>query len=570
MAKNDNLTDFLTDVADAIREKEGSTDLINPQDFSDRIRAIETGGGEGASGGGADDVRFIDYDGTILHTFSKGDFLALTEMPSLPSRSGLICQGWNWSLADAQSYVEKYGKQTIGATYITDDGKTRLYINIADKGRMSVPLRMSISKSNGVIINWGDGSAEEVYPTSGTIVTHIYTEIGNYVITLSPSDDCTITFSGSNNYNTMGAIGAEMTYANMLQKVHIGARVDIGNYAFYQCFSLSSVTIPNGVTSIGQYAFYLCYALSSETIPNGVTSIGQYAFHTSGISFLSMPATLTSLNQYSFYQCRRLISANVAEGTTSIPLDCFEKNHSLESVTIPDSVKSIGGHAFDGCYALRSVSAKGVETMPGYAFQYCYSLGSVDMPNVKSIGAYEFAYCAKLRSISFPLLKSIGDYAFAYSSGLDDITLPDSVTSIGQSAFRECRAMRTIRLPNNITALPNTIFYSCSGFAKINIPNKVTSIGQNAFYYCSSLARIVFPASVSSIAAGAFSYCRGPAVFDFRSHTAVPTLANTSAFGNISTNAKIVVPDELYDDWIAASNWSTYASKIVKASEYTE
>ena len=131
MAKTDNLKDFLTDVADAIREKKGTTDLINPQDFSAEIASIQSG--EGAvSSAFPKAVNFRDYDGTILHSYTKDEFLALSELPPLPTREGLICQEWNWDFADAVEYVTEYGVLEVGANYITNDGKTRVYIKIID------------------------------------------------------------------------------------------------------------------------------------------------------------------------------------------------------------------------------------------------------------------------------------------------------------------------------------------------------------------------------------------------------------------------------------------------------
>lgn len=116
-------------------------------------------GGLGSSSLSKGDVTFYDYDGTILHSFSKDEFLALAEMPPLPRQQGLICQEWNWSYEDAIEYVTEYGVLDVGATYITDDGKTRLYIRIAAEGRMDVPLYFQQTVANGVIIDWGDGSA---------------------------------------------------------------------------------------------------------------------------------------------------------------------------------------------------------------------------------------------------------------------------------------------------------------------------------------------------------------------------------------------------------------------------
>ena len=228
MGKANNLTDFLTDVADAIRAKKGTTGKINPQNFSKEIASIETGEGGGESAGGsvaAGAVNFRDYDGTILYSYSKDEFLALTELPPLPTQPGLICQEWNWSLGDAKTYVAKHGRHEIGANYITDDGKTRLYINIATEGRMDVPLYFQQTISNGVTIDWGDGSATQTLSGINKVsIRHTYANIGEYIITIDVTDGCTLRLGHhTKNDNLMGlAVTGGFTYSNMLQKVELG------------------------------------------------------------------------------------------------------------------------------------------------------------------------------------------------------------------------------------------------------------------------------------------------------------------------------------------------------------
>ena len=107
------------------------------------------------------------------------------------------------------------------------------------------------------------------------------------------------------------------------------------------------------------------------------------------------------------------------------------------------------------------------------------------------------------------------------------------------------------------------MFQSCSSLASIVIPDGVTSIYERVFQSCYSLASIVIPDGVTRIAASAFQYCYGVAFYDFTNHTSVPTLTNTNAFTGIAADCEIRVPAALVDEWKAATNWSTYADKIV-------
>ena len=136
-------------------------------------------------------------------------------------------------------------------------------------------------------------------------------------------------------------------------------------------------------------------------------------------------------------------------------------------------------------------------------------------------------------------LTSIGMYAFSYCSKLTNITIPDSVTSIGMYAFSRCIGLTSITLPDSIAYINSWTFNGCTGLTSVTIPGSVIQISSYAFDGCSKVA-----------------------TYDFSSHTSVPTLNNTNAFNGIPSNCKIKVPSALYDEWIAATNWSTYASYI--------
>ena len=414
---------------------ENGTNTIAPDEGYDGLSSVDvtvnvSGGGGSGESAKWDDVTFIDYDGSVLYSYSLAEAQALTELPALPSHDGLVCQGWNWTLEAIKALNRPV---TVGAMYITDDGATRLHIKIATVGRMTVPLYIGQTVANGVSIDWGDGNAAETLAGTGNVnTTHTYAEPGDYVISLMPQDGCTLSLGSGASSNCV--IGSTVTngivYCNMLRGVSIGKNVtSIGAFAFYNCYSLASITIPDGVTSIDAYAFNNCRSLASITIPAGVTSIDTNTFRS-----------------------------------------CY----SLASITISDGVTSIGGSAFLECYSLTS------------------------------------------------------------------ITIPDGVTSIDTDAFS-----------------------SCYSLASITIPDGVTSIGYSVFFECYSLASITIPAGVTSIEYHAFNSCYGMRYYDFSACTAIPTLSNKNAFYNIPSDCQMLIPSALYNNWKSATNWATYASRMV-------
>lgn len=359
----------LSSVADAIRGKGGTSDTLEfPDGFVTAISAIQAGGGAAPSAKW-NDLTFIDYDGSVLYSYSLEEAQALTELPALPTHDGLVCQGWNWTLEDIKALNRPVA---VGAMYITDDGATRLHIRIATAGRMTVPLYIWQNVSNGVSIDWGDGSAAETLSGTGLVNTsHTYAEPSDYVISLMPDDKCKLSFgTGAASNCVMGSTKNNgIVYCNMLQEVYIGKNVTfINSSSFYNCSSLASVTIPDGVTSVDSFAFYNCYSLASITIPDGVTSIADSTFR----------------------YCSSLASVIIPDGVTSIRASAFNSCYSLSSITIPDGVTSIGGSAFNYCYALASITIPhGVTSIGDYTFSGCYG-----------IRYYDFSSCTAVPTLS--------------------------------------------------------------------------------------------------------------------------------------------------------------------------
>ena len=186
-----------------------------------------------------------------------------------------------------------------------------------------------------------------------------------------------------------------------------------------------------------------------------------------------------------------------------------------------------------------------------------------------SIVSSAFYNCSSLQSITIPQnVTSIGDNAFQGCSSLQSITIPSSVTSIGNYAFSGCYSLQSINIPSGVTSIGNNAFGNCYSLQSINIPSGVTSIGNNAFGNCSSLYKAKINSS-AKIGSNSYKFGRSylTVFYDFSECSAVPVLSASNGIQEKDYISAIIVPDALYDEWIAATNWVAYASKIKKASE---
>ena len=268
----------------------------------------------------------------------------------------------------------------------------------------------------------------------------------------------------------------------------------IGDRAFYECTSLESATIGNGVTSIGGMAFYNCTSLMSIVISDSVTSLGESAF--SGCTSLASATignNLSSIEDYTFYNCDSLTSVTIPDSVTSIGESAFSNCDSLISIVIPDGVISLGERAFDSCSSLTSARiGNSVNSIPYSTFFYCKSLKSVIIGNsVTGIGKYAFGICENLTSVTIPdSVKSIGDSAFSSCDSLTSVVIPDSVTSIGDKAFSSCTALKSVTIGDSVTSIGASAFNYCKALTSATIGKSVKSIGAEAFKYCESLKSV--------------------------------------------------------------------------------
>lgn len=320
----------------------------------------------------------------------------------------------------------------------------------------------------------------------------------------------------------------------------------IGDWAFADNHSFSSIDIPDGVTEIDDYAFIRSGALSSVKFPRTLQSIGDWGFAHCAISELDLPQGLKSIGEAAFATSyiKELV---LPDGLESLGARAFENGKELASVRLPASLKKIGekGNPFDNCLKLASLTVApenavlkmvgpclvnndghalvcclnatevavpdGIERISAWAFQEMKSLESVKLPaGLKEIGEEAFKECRNLVSINFPDgLKTIGKWAFEHDESLTGIRLPDSLENLGEFAFEYCKSITEANIPGGVKTVERGIFKFCDKLAKVNVGNGVESIGEDAFCYCDSLTDITLPASLTNLHDAAFRSSKG-------------------------------------------------------------
>jgi uncharacterized protein YjdB/fibronectin type 3 domain-containing protein len=355
---------------------------------------------------------------------------------------------------------------------------------------------------------------------------------------------------------------------------------ELGSRAFEACIFLPQINIPSKITIINELTFGNCISLVDVSFtPAAVNDyklqeIGAQAFlgcsklGDGNVQFLANLNNLTTIGNLAF-----AYSANAVKNSNGVLIkDEYNQQiyTGIQSVTLPESLVSLGDSAFEGCSALTQINIpNNVSELKAETFKNCYNLSNVTLSaTLTTIGANCFESCKSLNDLTFPeSLKTIGTNAFLYCAnekvrtvnalkeyvytGLTSLSIPDSVTDIGASAFKGCFNLSSVKLPTNLTKLNDNVFYGCGiqnktasgtaipgsyrGIQTINIPSTLTSIGASTFYNCYNLysdgSSLVIPYSLVSIGISAFSGSNNIGTVDFKFAGSLTTIGSSAFNG---------------------------------------
>lgn len=436
---------------------------------------------------------------------------------------------------------------------------------------------------------------------------------------------------GGENYTVTKIADGAFRNKAKLEKVIIPETVtSIGANAFYGCSKLSSVNLPAELTELGANAFYNCKLLQNITIPDTLTVIKNGTFFGCGFKEITIPKSIRTIEANAFANCASLVTVNVPDYTeegnyiningtafkncanldfayfqfdiitennnasikgiigrsTSLVLPdtidgykvvtiskgAFKNNKDLQSVIIPEGIRTMGEEVFSGCTTLTHVELPTtLSRISKNAFANCTALQVAPFSNeIVAIDEGAFSKCTRLTDVQFPdSLNIIGKEAFLGCTQLETINMPNSVTSIGENSFKDCTNLSSLRLSESITTIPKGAFTSCVSLETVVIPRSVTeisdgtdklgafqfsgvkdltlstnlhTIGSYAFADCTSLPKVTMADSVIKLGTGVFRNCS--ALTEVRLSEKLTEIP-TAAFTSCTSLPKIVIPESV-------------------------
>lgn len=352
------------------------------------------------------DINFWDYEGTLLYAWTLAELATKTELPPLPSHDGLVCQGWNWTLAD----IKDAGRELdIGALYITDDGKTRLYVDVDTETWDDFVLNYWQGQKNATTVDWGDGTTPEAVNDYSYIEhRHVYASSGSYVITMSVKEGTTMQL-GRDGWMLIAKDDADSGRCAMLRRVEVGARaVGTDPGCFRNCSMLESISLPQSTKVYAIRSFEMCTQLR-VLIAADMDEIRQSFYNCVNLRAIASTKGQTQGNNYAITNTAArqinfdMTAANKAQALERVHIKAvngqvgdFSACRALLEVTIPADATTFVAAAFQGDNALRRVTCLGnIASIPAQVFQRCYPLRFVDfthctaVPTLANVNAFD-------------------------------------------------------------------------------------------------------------------------------------------------------------------------------------
>lgn len=472
--------------------------------------------------------------------------------------------------------------RTVTNLSITGEIDTRDFKTMRDK----MPLLSDIDMSDVVICSYSDKQDNEIphyafcnwtnltsiiMPNSVTRIS-VYafsgcTNLSSITIPESVTSIGHKAFSGCTGLKTINynAIRNTSDYTSKYSPFYnlfnvnvfnIGPKVEIiPAYFFEDCSSLTSIDIPNSVTSIGQSAFSGHSRLKYINIPVGVSYIGQSAFSgCSSLTSINIPADIHCIDNELFFGCTSLSTISIPETVRSIGDAAFSGCTGLTSINIPDTVRSIGDSAFANCSGLDSITIpEAVNSIGNAAFSGCTGLKTINYNAIKNTFTYSPDCTPAFQSLCNITTFNIGDKVQTIPAHLLDgctnissITIPDTVTSIGRLAFSECRNLDTV----NYNAIKNTLNYS---------------YGESPFHNLTNLTVVNIGEKVKSLSNYLFSDCTR--IREINTLAIPPPSLDATTFNNVSKNIPVYLPASSRKDYVFDPYWSEFSRIYVKEGE---
>ncbi len=469
---------------------------------------------------GCEKLTYISIPGTVK-TIGYGAFEACTTLNSVSIGPGVTSIG-------AYAFDSCPALTTINCWNTTPPSTTSSSFTSSQYSNVTLRVPVKFKSTYQAAANWKN------FTKYSSMTYDTYVSSGVYFAFTGPNA-AEVTYGAA----TYGSYSGSVSIPTGISFMNTGYSITaIGEFAFKNSESMTSVSIPSSVTHIGNWAFDNCYGLTSITIPNSVTSVGLSTFlDCKALQNVAIGSGLKKLSDYMFSRCINLTEISIPDNITELGSAVFEDDTKLKKVTLGTGMKTIGNKCFSGCSVLKTVVSKATNppTLSSNSFESGTYSGVLYVPYL-SQSSYKAANYWK----NFSSVSTVYDFVVNgiyynktgnntaqvtfkdenYDSYSGSVSIPSSVsyggtsysvTAIGKHAFRGTSStshLTAVTIPNSVKTINDFAFWMQYNLGNVTIPTSVTTIGNYAFCWCSNMTSVTIPNSVTSLGWNAFSQCK--------------------------------------------------------------